>query len=209
VSLIGQGDDAPPAMTAAVQSSVPIPLVLLAPPGFTGSELFRLEQHGLAERRGARPAQLDSLDRYTSAIARIVLTEASTYAREIRLEQLMAETEVTLPYNAAFPTDEGRIHFFSAPLWFDRLSFDPLQVLAKLHGPVLVLVGEDDPDSPLDRYLPAVQRALDRAPAAAARVCLLPDRTRHIFTDAAVAVVAGWLTGARDATEACLEPPFD
>ncbi|MSR35605.1 MAG: hypothetical protein EXR95_03020 [Gemmatimonadetes bacterium] len=211
VTLIGQNDDAPPAIMAAAQSPTPIPLVLLAPPGFIGRELFRLEQHGLAERRGVSARELDVLDLYVDAISAIILKEVSPYMRAYRMEEMMAETEVELPYNAAFPDDEGRIHFFSAPLWYDRISFDPAKALAQLHGPVLLLIGQEDPDTPLDRYLPTVQGALAIAPTKDATVCVVLERTRHSFNEVTVGVIGTWVrdrdAGRATAVSGCLREP--
>ncbi|MBI4520842.1 MAG: hypothetical protein HY701_08375 [Gemmatimonadetes bacterium] len=171
LSLIGQADDAPAAMLASVASLDSIPLILVAPPGFPGREVFRLEQHGLAQRRGDRPQALDALDRLVDQISSIVLSESSAYLRSYRLGALMAASDVRLPYNAAFPDDEGQIHFFSSPLWHDRLAFDPEQLLARLHAPVLVLIGMDDPDTPLDAYMAAVRRGLARSQSQDATRC--------------------------------------
>src|SRR5688572_14070527 len=64
LSLIGQGDDSPPAMLAAAGLPQPIPLILLAPPGFPGREVFQLEQRAIAENEGRTPQELTALDRY-------------------------------------------------------------------------------------------------------------------------------------------------
>ena len=193
VGLIGQADDAPAAMLAAAQSTEAIPLVLLAPPGFPGSEHFRLEQHGLADTPGARPEDLEALDEFVGQIASIVLTERLRYARESRLRTLMARSRVRLPYNAAFPQDDRQIHFFASPLWHDRLAFEPEGVLAQLHAPVLLLIGTEDRDTPIDAYLAAVRRGLSSAVAEDTTVCPIAGRTRHSFTDEAVVGIAGWL----------------
>ncbi len=219
LGLVGQADDAPPAMLAVAQSTEAIPLVLLAPPGFPGSERFRLEQRGLADIAGARPEDLDALDEYVGQIASIVLGERLRYSREFRLRNLMARSSVRLPYNAAFPQDERQVHFFASPLWHDRLAFEPEAVLAQLHAPVLVLIGTEDPDTPMDAYLAAVRRGLSAAVAEDTTVCPIAGRTRHSFTDGAVAGIASWLgkrVTASDATSSptrggrpswCLEDP--
>ena len=219
LGLVGQADDAPPAMMAVAQSTEAIPLVLLAPPGFPGSERFRLEQRGLADRPGARPEDLEALDELVGQIASIVLTERLRYTRESRLRNLMARSRVRLPYNAAFPQDDRQVHFFASPLWHDRLAFEPEAVLAQLHAPVLVLIGTEDPGTPMDAYLAAVRRGLSAAPAQDTTVCPIAGRTRHSFTDGAVAGIASWLgerMAAPDGTSSplqggrpswCLEDP--
>jgi dienelactone hydrolase len=193
VSLIGQGDDAGPALMAAGASPTPIPLVLLAPPAFPGPEVFRLEQRSIAVNQGWRAPQLEALDRYIARIADLVLDERSPYLKEYRLEELVSTSEVQLPYNAAFPTGADQPHFFASPLWHDRLALQPEDQLARLHGPVLVLIGTEDSDVTLDVYLAAVRRGLARAVTEDDAVCVVDGRTRHSYTDAGVRLIGAWL----------------
>jgi len=193
LSLIGQADDAPAAMLAAGGSTERVPLVLLAPPGFPGREIFYLEQRWLAEIQGFRPEAMERLDIYLNQVADIVLSQSAPYLREFRLQSLMAGADVRLPYNAAFPNDEAQSHFFASPLWHDRLDFEPELVLARLHAPVLVLFGTEDPHTPRDAYLAAVRRGLTVAPATDTTVCLIQGRTRHTFSDEAVDATLRWL----------------
>lgn len=195
VSMIGQGDDSPAAMMAAAASPDPIPLVLLAPPGFPGREVFRLEQGGMAERRSFRRDAVRAVEELADRIAQIVLEEENPYFREYRLLELLATSEARLPYNAAFPTDESQVHFFASPLWKDRLAFEPEPVLARLKGPTLVLIGEEDLDTPMDAYLENVRRGLAQAAGADRAVCVVPERIRHSFSAAAIATVVGWVRG--------------
>ena len=192
LSLIGQADDAPPAIMAAIQSAEAIPLILVAPPGFPGTEIFRLEQSRLAQVNG-RPQDLQALDRLVDEISTTVLSERLPYLRESRLQALISRSSVRLPYNAAFPDDERQAHFFASPLWHDRLAFDPEDVLARLRSPVLVLIGTEEPDAPLDAYLAAVKQGLSAAPTEDWSVCVTPGRVGHSFTNDAVQAIGGWL----------------
>lgn len=193
LGLVAQADDTPPAMLAAAAAEASLPLVLLAPPALPGTETFRREQRWVAEGSGAGRTDLEALDRYAGRIAEIVLGESTPYLRESRLRSLREESSVQLPRNAAFPSDERQMHFFASPLWRDRLAFEPEAALARLRWPVLVLIGVEDPNTPLDAYLPAVRRGLSEAGTPDATACLLPGRTRHTFTEAGVAAVAEWL----------------
>ena len=193
LAVIGQSDDAPPAMMAAVSSPEAFPLVLLAPPGFPGTEMFRQEQRGLAETDGARPEQLEALDRFVTQIASTVLSESTASTREYRLQLLMGSSTVSLPYNAAFPNDERQIHFFATPLWHDRLAFEPENVLARLPGPVLLMIGNEDASTPLLEYLAAVRRGLSAGAVQDASVCLVQGRTRHSFTRPEIEAIGTWL----------------
>lgn len=105
VALVAQGDDAPPALVAAVVSPAPVPMIVMGPPAYDGVETFRREQRALAERGGAIDEELDALERYVTDIADIVLTEDGTYGRVYRLQALRAGSPVQLPGNAAFPGD--------------------------------------------------------------------------------------------------------
>jgi dienelactone hydrolase len=193
LALVAQADDAPPALMATVTSSQPAPLVLLAPPALPGVESFRRNQRWLARRAGAGADELEALDRYVDGIAEVALEESAPYVREYRLQGLRAGSDVELPRNAAFPADERQAHFFASPLWHDRLAFDPEAVFSRLSSPVLVLIGEDDANTPVEDYLAEIRRGLAHASEEDAATCIVPGRTRHAFTDDAVAAVVEWL----------------
>jgi pimeloyl-ACP methyl ester carboxylesterase len=182
-------------MLASVDASESVPLVLLAPPGFPGREIFRLEQRNLAEVDGRRPQELDALDRLVGRIADAVLGASLPNLRSYRLQALMDSSSVRLPYNAAFPNDERQIHFFASPLWYDRLAFEPEAVLARLHSPVLLMIGNEDPNTPLTSYLAAVRRGLSASRTRDWTVCLIQGRARHSFTTPEVEAVVAWLGG--------------
>ena len=207
LGVVAQADDAPPAMLESVGSEAPVPLILMAPPAFPGTRLFHDEQHSLAQRDGAGPSQLEALDRYVEAITGIVLSESTPFRRAYGLEGLRAASDVELPRNAAFPADERQVDFFASPLWHDRLAFQPEAVFAGLRAPTLVLIGTDDPNTPLEEYLATVRRGLAGGTSYAV-VCLVPGRTRHMFTDAGVHAIVSWLDGrlgAGDSGEALLD----
>jgi pimeloyl-ACP methyl ester carboxylesterase len=153
------------------------------------------------------PDERAALDRYVEQIAVIVLEEPTPYRRAFRLESLRAASRVALPPTADLPADERQTDFFASPLWRDRLAFDPAMALSSLHGPVLVLIGTEDPDTPVDAYRAAVTGALAGAETADAVVCVVEGRTRHAFTDENVSAIDQWLRarlggaggGARDA----------
>ena len=219
LGLIAQADATAPAMLSAVSSEEPVPLILLAPLAFPGVETFRLEQRWLAERVGAGAADLQALDQYVGRIAEIVLGESAPYMRAYRLASLRAGSTVQLPRNnAAFPAGERQMHFFASPLWRDQLAFEPEAVLARLGSPVLVLIGAEDPNTPMDAYLAAVRRGLSTASTRDATVCVIPGRTRHTFTEEGVTAIADWLAerivspvetsaSRRGALAGCLEDP--
>jgi uncharacterized protein len=193
IGLIGQADDAPAALLAVVEGGETVPLALIAPPAFPGREIFRLEQVGLALSAGESAESLERLERLVDRIVEIILGGESYRARASRLHALLATSDTRLPYNASFPTDEGQIHFFSSPIWYDRIAFEPESVLAQLPGPVLLLVGAEDAYTPTRPYLEAVRRGLAGAPSTDVLVCLLPGRTRHTFTPQGIAALSDWL----------------
>jgi len=193
LGVIAQGDNAPQAIVFAAERGASVWLVLLAPPGFTGPELFRLEQRGVAQNQGWGPSELDALDIYVREISDIVLSSNTARDRAFRLEAARARTRVDLPRNAAFPTDGQQTHFFSSPLWYDRLAFDPEAALSGIQGPVLVLIGADDPNTPMDAYLSAMRRGLAASRTRDGAVCRIPGRTRHTFSQHGVAAIAEWV----------------
>jgi pimeloyl-ACP methyl ester carboxylesterase len=179
--------------------------------------VFRLEQRGAAASDGARPEQLQALDVYVGQIADVVLSESTAFARSNRLRALRASTETRLPYNAAFPSDELQVHFFSSQLWHDRIAFDPEQALARLGAPVLVLIGSEDPNTPMPEYLAAVRRGLSAAATDDWTVCRITGRTRHTFSADGVQAIVEWLepriapargvTAPRAQLQGCLGDP--
>lgn len=196
IALVGQGDDAPAALLAAAESASPIPLILLEPAVLPGREVFRLEQRGQAARGRAGAAALEALDRYVDEIADIAMSDDPAYIREYRLQGLIGRSAVQLPYNAAFPlADGGQAHFLGSPLWRDRLRFDAEATLGRLHAPVLVIVGANPLDVPLEPHLQAVGRGLSKAGTVDAGVCVLEARPRHAFAEPVVTTVAEWLLG--------------
>ena len=193
VAVVAQADDTPPALLAVASSARPRPLLLLAPPAFAGDEEFRRSQLWLARRAGAGEEELEMLRGYIAGIVEVALTDAPPYVREDRLEGLRSVSPVQLPRNAAFPADERQAHFFASRLWHDRLAFQPEVAFSRMDGPVLVLIGEEDPNIPLDDYVASVRRGLAASASEDARVCVLPGRARHTFTEEGIAVLASWL----------------
>jgi hypothetical protein len=193
LALVAQADDAPPAMLLAASADDAVPLILLAPPAFTGRDVFRLEQLGVAAGRGADGSDLQALGAYVEQIVDVVLADDAPYLRQYRLEGLRAGSSVQLPYNAAFPDDERQMHFFASPLWHDRMAFEPEKVLARMRTPVLVLIGTEDHNTPVVDYLDAVRRGFASATSPDTGVCLLPGRTRHSFTPDGVRAIVEWL----------------
>ena len=193
VAVVAQGDNAPQAMLYAATADPTVPLVLLAPPAFPGVESFRLEQRWIAENQGIGAEGLEALDVYVTEIGEIVLGESDPFRRQVELERLRARSPVELPRNAAFPADEGQMRFLASRFWRDRLAFEPEDALAELAAPVLLLVGADEANTPVARYLRAVRRGLGAAPTDDATVCRVPGRTRHAFSRAALDAIAAWL----------------
>lgn len=194
LALVAQGDNTPPAMLHAAESERAIPTLLMAPPVHSGVEAFRLEQRWIAENQGAGPSELEALDTYVREIADVVLGVDGPYERRSRLEGVRARSSVELPRNAAFPADERQMRFFASRLWHDKLAFDPESTLARLRAPLLVLIGAEDPNTVMDDYLTRVRRALAAADTDHGAVCLVPGRTRHAFSDAALNPMVTWLS---------------
>ncbi len=201
LSLVAQGDNSPQAMIHAAGAEPGVPLVLLAPPAFPGIEAFRLEQGWIAENQGATPDDLEALDDYVREIGEIATGVVDPFRRRVELERLRSRSVVELPRNAAFPMDESQMRFLASRIWHDRLAFQPQEAMAALTSPVMVLIGMEDANTPMDRYLEAVARGLDAAPAQEATVCRVPGRTRHAFPDMALDAILQWLS-AMDESEA-------
>ena len=198
VAIVAQGDNSPQALVHAAGTDSPVPLVLLAPPAFAGVEAFRLEQRWIAENQGAAPDDLAALDSYVREIGEIAIGVTDPFRRQLELERLRSRSAVELPRNAAFPMDEGQMRFLASRIWHDRLAFDPVEALAGSTSPLLLLIGADDANTPMDRYLEAVRRGLARAPTDHATVCRVPGRTRHTFSGATLDAVVRWLAEQLD-----------
>lgn len=207
VAVIAQYDDTPAALIAAVAD--PLPLVLLSPPAFPGTETFRLEQRAVGISHGHSPEALDELDEYVDRLTGVVLSEPSQALREYRLRAFLDQSGVQLPRAVNFTlTEEGQVHFLTSPWFFDRFAFQPSEIVSRLAGLTLILIGLDDTSTPLERYLPTTWSALAAAPTRQAALCLVKGRTRHGFSPGVVAVIGKWLTGAPSWSEgSCLPDP--
>jgi dienelactone hydrolase len=197
LTVIAQADDAPPAVLALAGRGGSIPLVLLAPPAFPGVETFRMEQRFAAERARWSSEAIDALDDYVVQIAEIALGPGLPYAREYRLNNLRAASPVQLPRSAAFPGDEQQMHFFASPFWKSRLAFDPGSAIGALESPLLVLMGAEDANTPVERYVEVMRDHLAEAPSDDVSVRLVDGRTRHTFTTSSVDIITRWLAERR------------
>ena len=65
--------------------------------------------------------------------------------------------------------------------------------MAELRSPVLILIGAEEPYTPMDDYLAAVRRGLAASGVADGTVCRIPGRTRHTFSSEAVSAITEWL----------------
>jgi hypothetical protein len=90
--------------------------------------------------------------------------------------------------------DEAQMRFLGSRIWHDRLAFEPEAVLADLTGPVLLLVGAAEANTPMPRYLEAVRRGLDAAASDDVTVCRVQGRTRHAFSGASLDAMTAWLS---------------
>ena len=207
VAIIAQYDDTQAALLAAVEASVP--LVLLSAPAFSGTQTFQLEQRSVGASRGYSAEALDALDVYVDQLTTIVLSERSPALREYRLRAFFDEAGVRLPRAVNFTlTEEGQIHFLTSPWFYARFAFQPVEVVAQLTAPTLVLIGLDDPSTALERYLPTMRSALEAAPSRQAKLCLVAGRTRHGFSPVVVEVISQFLTGSPTwAAGRCLPDP--
>ncbi|MEX2471058.1 MAG: hypothetical protein WEA34_02700, partial [Gemmatimonadota bacterium] len=151
----------------------------------------------IAGNQGAGPDELEALDAYVREMAETVLGGRTPGDRLYRLQALRARSRVELPRNAAFPADERQMRFFASRLWHDRLAFEPGEALAALTGPVLVLIGTEDPNTPLDDYVDVLERGLATAATNDANVRTIPGRTRHTFSPAALDEIVAWLAKRR------------
>lgn len=193
LAVIAQADDAPPAILAMAATSSPVPLVLMAPPAFSGVSEFRREQRATASRDGATGEELRALDRYVEQIAEIALSDAEPNLREYQLGALRARSSVQLPRNAAFPMDGRQAHFLASPLWRDRLAFEPQVALGLLRSSTLVVIGSDEANTPIDAYVDSLRRGFATARTDDTAVCLVSGRTRHSFTPQSMDAILEWL----------------
>ena len=193
LAVIAQADDAPPAILAMAATSSPVPLVLMAPPAFSGVAEFRREQRATARRDGAAGEELRALDRYVEQIAEIALNNTEPNVREYQLGALRARSPVQLPRNAAFPMDDRQAHFLASPLWHDRLAFEPQVALGLLRSSTLVVIGSDEASTPIDAYVDSLRRGFAAARTDDTAVCLVSGRIRHSFTPQSMDAILEWL----------------
>jgi dienelactone hydrolase len=218
VGLLAQGGETMATVLAASADPAPAFVILLSTTALPGDETFRIEQHRIAQDRNYRAADLDALDAYVLELTRIVVTEPSPGLRAFQVRALLAETDVELPRNAAFPPNpEDQVRFFASTWWRDLFLFRPDSALMKIRAPALVLMGTEDFLVPFELQLPAIERSLEAAPSEDATVCLITGRIQHGFTPTSLNLIERWLTERRSPTgfaprpsgrpEACVDPP--
>lgn len=195
VGLVAQGGETMAGMLAAIEPPTPAFVALLSTTGLPGDEAFRIEQRRIAEARSYDADALAALDDYVLRLSEIMMSEPSPGLRAFRTRALMAEADVVLPINAAFPPNpEDQVRFFASTWWRDFFLFTPTNALARMRSPVIVILGMDDPLLPYEAHLPAVERGLAEASTADVTVCVLPGRVQHTLSPMTSAVVEGWLT---------------
>ena len=123
-----------------------------------------------------------------------MMSEPSPGIRAFRTRALMAESDVVLPVNAAFPPNpEDQIRFFASTWWRDFFLFTPTDALARMRSPIIVILGMDDPllpyRGPTFRPSSLVSR---EASTEDVTVCLLPGRVQHTLSPITSAILEDW-----------------
>ena len=194
VGLVAQGGETMAGALAAIEPPLPAFVVLLSTTGLPGDQAFRIEQRRIAEERHYDTEALAALDDYVLRLSEIMMSEPSPGLRAFRTRALMAESDIVLPINAAFPpSPEDQVRFFASTWWRDLFLFTPSDALAQMLSPVLVILGMDDPLLPYEAHLPAIERGLAEASTEDATVCVLPGRVQHTLSPLTLGVLEGWL----------------
>lgn len=194
VGLVAQGGETMAGVLAAIESPTPAFVALLSTTGLPGDEAFRIEQRRIAEARSYDADALAALDDYVLRLSEIMMSEPSPGIRAFRTRALMAESDVVLPINAAFPPNpEDQIRFFASTWWRDFFLFTPTDALARMRSPIIVILGMDDPLLPYEAHLPAIALGLAEASTEDVTVCLLPGRVQHTLSPITSAILEDWL----------------
>lgn len=129
-------------------------LVLVAPPGVSGSEVVVEQTVRMAEAQGANPTALDSIRSFRAQLMDAVTQEAdsATIARRIR--------DVVQRNGASPSTAQSLVQAYTSP-WFRYFAtYDPAPMYRRVDEPVLVLFGGNDLQVPPAQNRAPVEEAL-------------------------------------------------
>jgi fermentation-respiration switch protein FrsA (DUF1100 family) len=152
-------------------------LVLVAPPGVSGSEVVVEQTVRMAEAQGANPTALDSIRSFRSRLLGAVTPDAdsATIARRIR--------DVVQRTGGSSSTAQSLVQAYTSP-WFRYFAtFDPAPLYRRVDEPVLVLFGGNDLQVPPAQNRAPVEEALSASESPDVKIRTL-DGLNHLMQPA-------------------------
>ncbi|RZL16259.1 MAG: alpha/beta hydrolase [Hymenobacter sp.] len=176
LGLIGHGEGANVALLAAAQPLPPAFVVGLGAYGLPGYETLLHQQELGWQAQQLAPAQLDLRQRRQRALYDLIRYSTNQAQTQAIITNLLRQGEPALPAADA----QQQAASLLKPWHRAFLAFDPLDNLAAVQCPVLLLTGLADEQAPPAQHLPPLERGL-RAGGNRAVTVLRPAGVNHLL----------------------------
>ena len=166
IGLLGHSEGGIIAPMVAARSPDVAFIVLLAGTGLPGEDIMYLQGQAIMKAMGADEKSLKSQLEVQKRLFEVVKTEKDEKAVEVKLRDGLKTWAASLSEGQrkalgnvdAFITQQ--LHMVSSPWFRYFLTYDPRPTLAKVHCPVLALVGEKDRQVPARENLSQIESTL-------------------------------------------------
>jgi pimeloyl-ACP methyl ester carboxylesterase len=176
LGLIGHGEGANVALLVAAQPLPPAFVVGLGAYGLPGYETLLHQQALSWQAQQLAPAQLDVRLRRQRVLYDLIRYSTNQPQTQAMVANLLHQAEPTLPAADA----QQQAATLLKPWHRAFLAFDPLDNLAAVQCPVLLLTGLADEQAPPAQHLPPLERGL-RAGGNRAVTVLRPAGVNHLL----------------------------
>ena len=156
LGIIGHGEGANVALLTAMQPLPPAFVVSLAGYGQPGAKVIQAQQEATLRARRLAPTQLEFRLRRQRAMVDMIRYSTNLGQTEVMVTNLLSQTEPTLPPAAV----QARMATLLSPWHRAFLAFDPLDSLAAVQLPVLLLSGQADEQAPPALHQAALEKEL-------------------------------------------------
>jgi hypothetical protein len=175
VGLVGMSEGGYVAPMVHVRRAPVDFLVLMAGPSVPGGDVLVEQVAGIAEARGASPAQVDSVRALQRRVMEAVQAPGDSVAAAGRVREVL-EAE-----GLSGRAVDAQVESVTSPWFRHFVRHDPAEVLRQVDVPVLALYGSNDLQVPPAQNAAPMRRALEASPDATVRVL---DGLNHLFQPA-------------------------
>ncbi|WP_435007313.1 alpha/beta hydrolase family protein [Tundrisphaera lichenicola] len=165
IGLIGHSEGGLIAPIVASQGDDIAFIVLMAGPGLPGDQILGAQQTLILKASGADPEKIRQSSEAQARLVAIAKESGDAKAIEEKLKAAMAEMAKSLPEEerkalAESDPNSSQVAQLATPWFRYFLSYDPRPTLARVHCPVLAVIGEKDLQVPSKENLRAVEEAV-------------------------------------------------